>query len=139
LSRTKQARSKAEVIILSATNISKVVLVVEDEPLIRMNTADIFETAGYKVLEAPNADEALSLVEARKDIGVIVTDIDMPGSMDGLAMAQHVRQASPSIGLILASGKVFPPERQLPAGARFFSKPFQEHEIVEAVAFVWPQ
>jgi CheY-like chemotaxis protein len=131
--------AKANEIILSAKDTSKVVLVVEDEPLIRMNTADIFEAAGYKVLEAPDADKALSLVQVRKDISVIVTDIDMPGSMDGLAMAQHVSRTFPGIGLILASGKVFPPERQLPVGARFFSKPFQEHEIVEAVAFVWPQ
>jgi CheY-like chemotaxis protein len=130
---------KSEENILGAGDTTKVVLVVEDEPLIRMNTADIFEAAGYYVLEAPNADEALALMNARSDVRVIVTDIDMPGSMDGLAMAHHVRQTFPEVGLVLASGKVFPPERQLPVGARFFSKPFQEHEIVDAVAVVWPQ
>lgn len=111
-----------------------VVLVVEDEPIIRMNTADFCQSAGYDVLEAPNADEALSLMKVRDDIRLLMTDIDMPGSMDGLALAHHVRHAKPQLGLILASGKAFPCKQDLPAGARFFSKPFQERDILATMA-----
>lgn len=111
----------------------RVVLVVEDEPLIRMNTADVCLDAGYEVLEAANADEALVLLQARSDIELIITDVDMPGSMDGLAMAHKVRDMMPSIALILASGKAFPHSSALPVGAMFFSKPFQGSDILDAM------
>ena len=111
-----------------------VVLIVEDEALIRMNTEDVCEDAGYKVLEAPNADEALSLLEVRPDVRLVMTDIDMPGSMDGLALAHHVRRSSPQMCLVIASGKAFPSEQELPTGAVFFSKPFQERHLIEVFA-----
>ena len=69
----------------------QVVLIVEDEALVRMTAVDIIEEAGFEVLEATNADEAILLLEARREITVVFTDIEMPGSMDGLRLAQAVR------------------------------------------------
>lgn len=111
-----------------------VILIVEDEALIRMNTADVCELAGYKVLEAPNADEALSLLDVRHDIRLVMTDVDMPGSMDGLALAHHVRSTSPQMCLVIVSGKAFLSQQELPGGAAFFSKPYQERQLIETFA-----
>ena len=86
---------------MSAAATRPVVLVVEDEVLIRMNTAEIIEDAGFEVLEAANADEAIALLEARRDIQVIFTDIDMPGSMNGIKLAQAVRGRWPPIKMLL--------------------------------------
>ena len=69
----------------------QVVLIVEDEALVRMIAVDMIEEAGFEILEAANADEAILLLEARRDITVLFTDIEMPGSMDGLRLAQAVR------------------------------------------------
>ena len=99
-----------------------------------MNTADVCEDAGYKVLEAPNADEALSLLEVRADVRLVMTDVDMPGSMDGLAFAHLVRRSSPQMCLVIASGKAFPLEKDMPAGAVFFSKPYEERHLIDAFA-----
>jgi CheY-like chemotaxis protein len=68
-----------------------VVLAVEDEPIVRMSMSDFLDDAGYKVFEAVNADEAIALLQARSDVQVVVTDIEMPGSMNGLELARVVR------------------------------------------------
>ena len=75
----------------------QVVLIVEDEALVRMTAVDMIEEAGFEVLEATNADEAILLLEARRDITVVFTDIEMPGSMDGLRLAQAVRGRRPPL------------------------------------------
>lgn len=106
-----------------------VVLVVEDETLVRMAAVDIVEGAGFVALEAANADQAIEMLESRNDIRMMFTDIDMPGSMDGLKLAHAVRRRWPPIGIILASGKSKVDAAELPAGARFFSKPYNEAEI----------
>ena len=101
-----------------------VVLVVEDELLLRMNAADMVAAAGFEVVEAENADEAIIILEARPDITVIFTDIQMPGSMDGLKLARAVRGRWPPIKIIATSGRVDVQTGDLPEGGRFLQKPY---------------
>src|SRR5580693_8542168 len=101
------------------------VLVVEDEMILRMRAVDIVEDAGFRPVEAVNADEALSILEARSDISLLFTDIQMPGSMDGLKLAHAVHERWPSIKIILVSGQVKPANIEIPANSRFFGKPLE--------------
>ena len=82
------------------------VLVVEDEMVLRMRAVDIVEDAGFTAVEAVNADEALSILESRSDISLLFSDIQMPGSMDGLKLAHAVHDRWPSIKIILVSGQI---------------------------------
>jgi two-component system, response regulator PdtaR len=107
-----------------------VVLVVEDEYLVRMHAAAVIEDAGYDVIEACNADEAISLLEARKDIRIVFTDIEMPGSMDGLKLAHAVRHRWPPIQLILTSGRHCLKDHQIPMRSRFLSKPYEASVLI---------
>ncbi len=109
------------------------VLVVEDEPIIRLGIVSSIEDAGHEVVEAANADEALRRLKSEGGVRVIVTDVDMPGSMDGLALAQYANQTWPGIGVLVISGKVGVLPSQLPAGARFMSKPFLEPQLIGAI------
>lgn len=109
------------------------VLVVEDEFFSRLHAVDLVEAAGYRAIEAANADEAIAILEARKDIRIVFTDIDMPGSMDGLKLARAVRDRWPPIELILTSGHFDVPEGDIPKGGLFFSKPYRDDEIVSAL------
>jgi CheY-like chemotaxis protein len=106
------------------------VLIVEDEPLIRLGLATAVEEAGYDVVEAANASEALRRLEADQDIRLLLTDVDMPGGMDGIALAHYVRDRWPPVRLIVISGKVGVKPGQLPSGARFVSKPYQEPALL---------
>src|SRR6202049_3937916 len=90
------------------------VLIVEDEMLLRMRAVDIVEDAGFHPVEAVNADEAMSILESRSDISLLFTDIQMPGSMDGLKLAHAVYERWPSIKIILVSGKVTPTDAEKP-------------------------
>ena len=99
------------------------VLVVEDEMVLRMRAVDIVEDAGFCPVEAVNADEAISILESRSDISLLFTDIQMPGSMDGLKLAHAVHDRWPSIKIILVSGQVQPSDAERPADSRFFGKP----------------
>lgn len=83
-----------------------IVLIVEDEMLLRMNGAEIIGNSGFDVVEARNADEAIEILEARSDIHVVFTDIQMPGSMDGLKLARFVRRRWPPIKIVATSGFV---------------------------------
>jgi CheY-like chemotaxis protein len=113
------------------------VLVVEDEMLLRMRAVDIVEDAGFRSVEAVNADEALSILESRSDISLLFTDIQMPGSMDGLKLAHAVHDRWPSIKIILVSGQVKPSDAERPADSRFFGKPLAvEQMIAELQAMV---
>ena len=109
------------------------VLVVEDEFFCRLNAVNLVEAAGYKAIEASNADEAIAILESRKDIRIVFTDIDMPGSMDGLKLARAVRDRWPPIELILTSGHFDVPEDKIPERVLFFSKPYGDREIVSAL------
>jgi CheY-like chemotaxis protein len=110
------------------------VLVVEDEFLIRTHAVFIFEEAGYTVLEASNADEAIKILESRNDIFLIFTDIDMPGSMDGLKLAWAVHDRWPPIRIVVTSGLVSPSEWQLPSGGHLVPKPYSKADIASALS-----
>ena len=109
-----------------------VILVVEDDPWTRMVALDFIAEAGFEALEAANADEAIQILESRTDIHIVFTDIDMPGSMDGIKLAHAVRHRWPPIQFIVTSGYTMVDESQLPHGSRFFSKPYQPAKIIEA-------
>ena len=109
------------------------VLVVEDEALIRLDMVDCLEEAGFSVEEAGSADEAILILEGRTDIRLILTDIDMPGSMDGLKLAAYVRDRWPPIKIIVTSGHVSVSPDQIPVGGRFFSKPYDRPEIAATI------
>lgn len=116
------------------SNLKSAVLVVEDEALIRLAAKDLVESAGYEAVEARNADEAIRILEARTDIRVVFTDIDMPGSMDGLRLAHFIRDRWPPIRIVVASGMKIVSENQLPAGTRFFNKPYEDKSVLSALA-----
>jgi two-component sensor histidine kinase/CheY-like chemotaxis protein len=106
------------------------VLVVEDEMILRMRAVDIVEDAGFNPIEAVNADQAISILESRSDISLLFTDIQMPGSIDGLKLAYAVHDRWPSIKIILVSGQVKPSELERPADSRFFGKPLGVTQMV---------
>src|SRR6201989_994834 len=99
------------------------VLVVEDELVLRMRAADIVEDAGCFPVEAVNADEAMAILESRSDIALLFTDIQMPGSMDGLKLAHAVHKRWPPIKIILVSGQLKLADIDIPVDSRFFGKP----------------
>jgi two-component sensor histidine kinase len=106
------------------------VLVVEDEMVLRMRAVDIVEDAGFTPVQAINADEALSILESRSDISLLFTDIQMPGSMDGLKLAHAVRNRWPMIKIILVSGQARPDSDERPTDSRFFGKPLVVSKMV---------
>ena len=106
-----------------------VVLVVEDEFLLRINAVLMIEDAGFDVLEAVDADQAIEILEVRPDIRAIFTDIQMPGSMDGLKLAHAVRGRWPPIKIIATSGRVNVRISDLPEGGRFLRKPYYPEQI----------
>lgn len=112
-----------------ATN-RPVVLIVEDEFLLRMNAAEMIGEAGFNVVEAAHADQAIAILEARPDIHVVFTDIQMPGSMDGLKLARFVRGRWPPIKIVATSGFVSVGKDDLPEGSRFLTKPYRPAQII---------
>jgi CheY-like chemotaxis protein len=110
-----------------------VILVVEDEPLVRMFLADALDEAGFKVFEAVNADEALTILQARPDVQAVITDIEMPGSMNGIALAKAVQDRWPGIGLLVTSGRVRPGPDDLPADVAFLAKPYLLETIITVI------
>jgi CheY-like chemotaxis protein len=110
-----------------------IVLVVEDENLLRLSAAEMIEQAGFEVIPASDADEAIQILESRNDIRAVFTDVHMPGSMDGLRLARVVRMRWPPVALIVTSGRTHVLETDLPVGARFLSKPYQPAHIRSAL------
>jgi two-component system, response regulator PdtaR len=106
-----------------------VVLIVEDEFLVRMDTRATLETAGFDVIEAGDADEAIATLSARNDVRLIFTDVDMPGSMDGLKLAHFVRDRWPPVKVVATSGHARIADSELPEGVRFVPKPYSAAEI----------
>jgi two-component sensor histidine kinase/FixJ family two-component response regulator len=106
------------------------VLVVEDEMILRMRAVDIVEDAGFTPIEAVNADEALAILESRSDIELLFTDIQMPGSMDGLKLAHAVHERWPSVKIILVSGKLTLTDVEKPIHSRFFGKPLEVKQMI---------
>jgi two-component sensor histidine kinase/ActR/RegA family two-component response regulator len=116
--------------ITSPTPTSTNVLVVEDEMVLRMRAVDIVEDAGFTAVQAVNADEALAILESRSDISLLFSDIQMPGSMDGLKLAHAVHDRWPSIKIILVSGQVRLSDTDKPADSRFFGKPLEMKQMI---------
>ena len=106
------------------------VLVVEDEMVLRMRAVDIVEDAGFTAVEAVNADEALSILEERSDIALLFSDIQMPGSMDGLKLAHAVHARWPSIKIVLVSGQIKLSDTEKPANSLFFGKPLVVKQMI---------
>ena len=106
------------------------VLVVEDDAILRLHALDIVEEAGFVALEAKNADEAIAILESRADIALLFTDVNMPGSMDGVKLAHAVRNRWPPIKIVVVSGHVQLDENDLPPNSRFFGKPFEAQKMV---------
>ncbi|MEX1252298.1 MAG: response regulator [Hyphomonas sp.] len=111
-----------------------VVLVVEDNVLIRLGAVDIVLSAGYEALEASDADEAIRILEARSGIDIVFTDVQMPGTMDGIKLSHDIRERWPPLRLLVASANAILEEGNLPVGSRFFSKPYDDHAIMDAMA-----
>jgi CheY-like chemotaxis protein len=110
-----------------------VVLIVEDEYLLRMDAVEMVKAAGFEVVEATNADEAIDVLESRRDITVVFTDIQMPGSMDGLKLARAVRGRWPPIKIIATSGHARVSETDLPEGGRFLPKPYSPVDVADVL------
>jgi len=111
-----------------------VVLVVEDETLVRMFMADFLDEAGFKVFEAVNADEALTVLQARPDVQVVITDIEMPaGSMDGLKLARTIQGRWRGIGIIISSGRERPDPDDLSKRVAFLSKPYLPDTVIQVI------
>ncbi len=106
-----------------------VVLIVEDEMLVRIGTSETVEAAGFEVVEAANADEAIAILAARDDVGLVFTDVNMPGSMDGLKLTRLVRDRWPPVKVVATSGHARIAEGDLPEGGRFLHKPYTDAEI----------
>jgi two-component sensor histidine kinase/CheY-like chemotaxis protein len=113
-----------------AANAVRAVLVVEDEMMLRMRAVDMVEDAGFTPIEAVNADDALAILESRSDIELLFTDIQMPGSMDGLKLAYAVHQRWPLIKIILVSGQLKLTDDDKPADSRFFGKPLDVKQMI---------
>jgi len=106
------------------------VLVVEDEALVRLTVVDMLEDAGFRVYEADGADRALRTLEERRDIDALLTDIDMPGSMDGLELARRVGRRWPDVRVIVTSGGARYTRLELPTGGIFIPKPYSAARVV---------
>lgn len=106
------------------------VLVVEDEPLVMMGTVASLEELGCVILEASRGDEAIECLGHVTRLDMLVTDIQMPGSVDGLELAHFVRKRWPDAKIVLCSGRIFPPKSILPQGARFMAKPYYHDDLV---------
>jgi CheY-like chemotaxis protein len=118
----------------AAINDPPVVLVVEDEPLVRMTAADELEEAGFHVLEAANADVAMAVLEARSDdVQVLFTDVDMPGSMDGMALAEQVHRRWPHVLVLISSGYARPHPDEIPDHGHFVPKPYGPATLVRHI------
>jgi len=106
---------------------------VEDESLVRLDAAESLRDAGFEVVEATDAVEALEIVLARDDIAVLFTDINMPGTMDGLELARLVHDFRPKVRLVLTSGAIKPTRDEIPDDGAFIAKPYSPETVTRAV------
>ena len=109
------------------------VLVVEDEPLVRMVASETLTEAGYLILEAATGDEALRIITAGPPLSAVVTDIEMPGALDGLDLAKLIETRWPEIAVVIVSARRLPPPHELPLKAVFLPKPYSPERLVAAV------
>jgi CheY-like chemotaxis protein len=116
--------------VLDQAGIAAVVLVVEDEMMLRMRAIDMVEDAGYTPLEALDAAEAVAILESRSDVALICTDIQMPGQMDGVGLAHAVHERWPAIKILVVSGRLKLQDLDLPPLSRFLGKPLDAREVI---------
>ena len=116
-----------------------VILLAEDEALVRMVAADILNDAGFRVIESVNANESLTMLQARCDVQALVTDVEMPGALDGFTLARLVDKTWPQIGIVVVSGRAQPAEGDLPPKALFLGKPYTPDALVKAVRSILPR
>jgi CheY-like chemotaxis protein len=116
------------------SNSAPLVLIVEDEPLVRELAGLAISEAGFEIIEAADAHEALAILKSRGDVGVLCTDVNMPGTLDGYALAKVVNEQWPSIKLVVTSGRALP--GPLPGNGRFIAKPYSLEALGQTVATV---
>lgn len=109
------------------------VLIVEDEPLLRLFAVDMIEDAGFETVEAANSTEAVAILESRSDIRIVFTDVDMPHGINGIRLAACIRDRWPPIKIIITSGKPLPQRIDIPAETVFFPKPFRQDRVIETL------
>lgn len=112
---------------------SRTILIVEDEALLRFDLVDFFEHAGWRVFEAEHADDAIAILNRHKEVRVVLTDVQMPGSMDGVKLAHFIRDRFPPTVLFVVSGNVRIPQHELPARTSFLPKPFDHHRLLRTL------
>jgi two-component system, response regulator PdtaR len=108
---------------------SPVILLVEDEELLRLCAADLLEERGFQVLEAPDADEALRIMAERPDVRLLFTDIQMPGALNGMELARKVHEQWPKVKLLITSGDLKPSEADIPDHGHFIGKPYRAADV----------
>jgi len=105
-------------------------LVVDDDPLIMMDTTGILEDAGFRFYEAMDGDEAKRILATNwENIVLLFSDVDMPGATNGFALARHVAEHWPAIEIVIASGHVLPKAGEMPDKATFIPKPFNKQMV----------
>ncbi len=125
--------SEAESGVADAGGSKSVVLVVEDEPILRALSVAVVEVADLEAVEAGNADEAIQILESRADIRIVFSDVRMPGSVDGIILARIIRRRWPHVQLILTSGEDELGIRLIPDRVRFFTKPYPTNQVIESL------
>lgn len=110
-----------------------VVLIVEDEPIVRMMVIDLFEDEGFEVLEAATGDQALTIFDERRDVALLFTDVEMPGSIDGYALAHWVHANRPGVKTVIVSGRAMPKAGDMPEGAAFVGKPYDHDDVMRRI------
>ena len=107
-----------------------VILVVDDEPIIRLDAVAMMEDAGFAVIEAADAEEALAVMTTNGDVSVLFTDINMPGPFDGLELARQVHDRWPAVQLVITSGRVMLSQNEIPDHGHFIAKPYQTTAVL---------
>jgi CheY-like chemotaxis protein len=110
-----------------------IVLVVEDDFLLRIDAVDIVKDAGFEAVEVANADDAIAIIEANPNIHVVFTDVQMPGTMDGLKLARFIKDRWPPIKIVATSGRLRVSEKDLPEGSIFVPKPYSPAQIIRTL------
>lgn len=110
-----------------------VILVVDDEPLIRMFACDLLADQGFETIEADSGSEALAILDQHPEVSVLLTDINMPGDPDGIGLAHDARERRPGLRIVITSGRLTPHGSELPAGSHFIAKPYSSLELLSAV------
>jgi two-component system, response regulator PdtaR len=118
---------------MSDNTVHHTILVVEDEPLVRMDAVSMLEGSGYDVVEAADAEQALTQLESRADVDTLFTDINMPGRMDGCALAYAVIALRPDMRLFITSGACMPDNGVCPAESTFVPKPYTAEGLLRTL------